>query len=88
MEKQSIAIQAFRVENRKIILDNLPSELYDNIEETVPEFYERIDEKAWVMEATTSGEDGIKYSIVMSRNKDAVKEFMNTVLFTEEILNA
>jgi hypothetical protein len=87
MEKQSIAVQTFRIENKKIVLDNLPTDLYDKIGKEAPDYYERVDEKAWVMEAT-SPEDQIKYYIVVSRSKEAIQEFMNTVLFTEEILNA
>lgn len=86
MEKSNLAVQAFRLENKKIMLDNLPKELYDNIQEQMPEFYEKIDAKAWVSEIISP--DGIKFYVVMSRNSEAVKEFMHTILYAEEILNA
>lgn len=85
MEKQKIMVQAFRVENREIILDNLPSTLYDNIQEYVPEFYEKIDDSAWNMPVVY---DDKVYYVIMSRNKSAVEDFMNAVLFAERILNA
>jgi len=85
MEKQNIAVQAFRVENREIILDNLPPTLYDTIQEDVPEFYEKIDDKVWNMPVI---HDDKVYYVIMSRNKNAVEDFMNAVLFTERILNA
>jgi hypothetical protein len=85
MEKRAIAVQVFRIDNKKIVLDNLPADLYDKIGEEAPDYYDRIDEKAWVMEAT-SLENQIKYYIVVSRNEEAIREFMHTVLFAEEIL--
>ena len=85
MEKQKIMVQAFRVENREIVLDNLPSTLYDDIQEYVPEFYEKIDDSAWNMPVVY---DDKVYHVIMSRNKNAVENFMNAVLFAERILNA
>ena len=85
MEKQKIVVQAFRIENREIILDNLPSILYDSIQEHVPQFYEKVDNSVWNMPVV---HDGKTYYVIISRNKKAVEDFMNAVLFTEEILNA
>jgi len=84
MEKQKIAVQAFRVENKEIVLDNLPSTLYDDIQAVVPEYYEKIDDKTWSMPVVHN--DNVYY-VIMSRNKSAVEDFMNAVLFTERILN-
>lgn len=86
MEKDKyLAVQAFRIENKQIVLDNLPVEVYDNIEKNIPKFYETIDTKAWLSEIISP--DNTKYYVIMSRNTEAVTEFMNVVMFTEDILN-
>jgi hypothetical protein len=83
MESKSY-IQVFSKRNGKIALDNLPSELYDIVEQSAPEFYNRIDENAWIMPIEY---DNIKYQVVISRNKNSVESFMNGLLFAEEFLN-
>jgi hypothetical protein len=77
-------VQVFYIENGKIILDNLPSELYDIIQEAAPEFYKRIDDNAWIMPVEY---DNIEYQVVISRSKSSVENFMNGFLFAEEFLN-
>jgi hypothetical protein len=83
MEK--ISVQAFYIKDHKIIIDNLPNVLYDGIQESVPEFYEKIDNKAWVMPITLEDK---KYQIVMSRDIESVKDFMQAILFAEGVINA
>lgn len=82
--QQKSYTQAFYVKDKKIILDDLPIELYNSVNEQIPEFYDKIDERAWI---STVEKDDIKYYVVLSRKKEAVQEFMNTVLFAEQILN-
>jgi hypothetical protein len=82
--QQKSYTQAFYVKDKKIILDDLPIELYNSVNEQIPEFYSKIDERAWI---STVEKDDIKYYVVLSRKKEAVQEFMNTVLFAEQILN-
>lgn len=82
--EQKCYVQAFYVKDREIILDNLPKELYDNIQQQMPDFYERIDQKVWVSEITSP--DGIKFYVIISRTKESITEFMNAVLFAQKVL--
>jgi len=82
--QQKSYTQAFYVKDKKIILDDLPIELYNSVNEQIPEFYSKIDERAWI---SLFFKDDIKYYVVLSKTKEAVEEFMNAVLFTEQILN-
>lgn len=82
--QEKCCVQAFYVKNRKILLDDLPAELYDRVYEQIPKFYDSVDDRAWVSHIE---KDDIKYHVVISRNQESVEDFMNAVLFTEEILN-
>jgi hypothetical protein len=84
MENKSY-IQVFSKKDGRIILDNLPTELYDIVEQSAPEFYERIDDNAWIMPIEY---DNIQYQVAISRSKNSVESFMNGLLFAEDFLNA
>ena len=84
MSKSAIYIQAFYIKDKKIVLEQLPQNLYDNIRESNPEYFARIDKRAWIMPIIS--DDDIEYHIVLSTDIESVEQFMHHILFIEEKL--
>jgi hypothetical protein len=83
MSKTKTYVQSFYIKDKKIVLSQLPQDLYDEINKSNPEYFKKIDNRVWIMPITS---DDIEYYIVLSKDIESVEEFMHHILFIEEIL--
>lgn len=72
-------VQAFYVENSKIVLDNLPIELYNKIHEDG--LFGQVDDNPWTTKVTLLGRT---YHLIVSKRKETVNDFMNGVFYLPE----
>lgn len=72
-------VQAFYVENSKIILDNLPIELYNQLNEKG--LLSQVDDSPWATKVNILGRT---YHLIVSKRKEAVNDFMNGVFYLPE----
>ena len=73
-------VQAFYIENSKIVLDNLPQVVYDKMKEEG--LLDSVDESPWTIRIDYLGR---VYHIVLSRRKETVNDFMNGVFYLTEV---
>lgn len=78
-------IQAFHIENSRIIVDEMTEELYNAIRDKGSKHLEQINEGAWIIEMM-SPDRNIKYYIAISTDKNVVSKFMHGVMFADELL--
>jgi hypothetical protein len=73
-------VQAFYVENSKIILDNLPQEVYDGMR--ADGLLDLTDDSPWTTKINYLER---VYHIVFSRRKETINDFMNGVFYLTEV---
>jgi hypothetical protein len=71
-------VQAFYVENSKIILDNLPQEIYNGMNEDG--FLSNVDNSPWTTKINILGRT---YHLIFSKRQETVSDFMNGVFYLE-----
>ena len=72
-------VQAFYVERSKIVLDNLPQEVYDKMH--ADGLLSQVDGSPWTTKVTLLGRT---YHLIFSKRKESVNDFMNGVFYLPE----